>query len=457
MQGELTLKEGSRIAIIGGGPAGSFFAHFAQKWAFKKGINISLIIFDAKDFLQRGPKGCNLCAGVIAQSLSQKLEEEGIFLPEKRIINKVEGYCLHIDRQTLHLSCPENPQSRIATVFRGNGPRYSTFPENISFDDFLLTFVQDRGAQVISQPVWEIKLPEEKSKPVILSCGKREKFQKYEVDLAVGAFGVNTWMMSAIQGLGFGYKPPSTRMTFQAEFKLGQKNVSKNFGNSIHIYLPKSELLQYATVIPKGDYVTVTLIGKRNASPEILGEFLSLEEIQSKISLQKPHCFCYPKIAISPSKKPFTDRLVIIGDASFSRHYKNGLESAFLTAKIAAEVSFSYGIDKSSFSTHYYERAKKLIIRDNFYGRFLFLINDVISSLPLLTRSHLALANNTSNKAASRKIRAILWNMFTGNIPYRQIFKDLLDLRLQTALLTNTISLLIRKLKTQKLGKESER
>ena len=65
------LKDGSKIAIIGGGPAGSFFAHFAQKWSIQKGIDVSVTIFDGKDFLQRGPKGCNLCAGVIAESLNQ--------------------------------------------------------------------------------------------------------------------------------------------------------------------------------------------------------------------------------------------------------------------------------------------------------------------------------------------------------------------------------------------------
>ena len=36
MKKDLVLKDGSKIAIIGGGPAGSFFTHFAKKWAFKK-------------------------------------------------------------------------------------------------------------------------------------------------------------------------------------------------------------------------------------------------------------------------------------------------------------------------------------------------------------------------------------------------------------------------------------
>ena len=103
----LTLRDGSKIAIIGGGPAGSFFAYFAQKFALEQGIRISTTIFDGKDFLQKGPRGCNLCAGVIANSLVQKLSQEGISFPEKRIINRVNGYCLHIENESLLLTCEE--------------------------------------------------------------------------------------------------------------------------------------------------------------------------------------------------------------------------------------------------------------------------------------------------------------------------------------------------------------
>ncbi|GAF91895.1 unnamed protein product, partial [marine sediment metagenome] len=67
MKKDHILKDGSKIAIIGGGPAGSLFAHFAQKWSTQKDIDVSVTIFDGKDFLQREPKGCNLCAGVIAE------------------------------------------------------------------------------------------------------------------------------------------------------------------------------------------------------------------------------------------------------------------------------------------------------------------------------------------------------------------------------------------------------
>ena len=447
MKGNITLRDGSKIAIIGGGPAGSFFAHFAQKWIAKKGIDVSTTIFDGKDFLQRGPRGCNLCAGVIAESLNEKLKEEGIFLPEERIINRVEGYCLHVNNNDLLLSCAENDKNSIATIFRGNGPRYSTFPEIISFDDFLLSWVQERGTKVIPQPVWKIKLPKKKNNPISLLHGKKESLNEFEADLVVGAFGVNTYLMKKIQNLGFGYSPPSTLIIYQAELKLDREKVLENFGNTIHVYMPKSKAIRYATVIPKGDYITVTLIGHKDATKDFLQEFLNLEEIKKKIPLFKPQCFCYPRIVVSPSKKPFTDRLIMIGDASFSRHYKNGIETAFITAQLAAETAFGTGIGAFSFSHSYYKQAKKLIIKDNYYGQFLFSINDMISSIPLLTQSHLSLAKRKTNKGSSRKLRLILWNMFTGNIPYKDIFKIALDIRLHTSILFNTISLLFQKFK----------
>lgn len=442
MSGDLALKHGSRIGVIGGGPAGSLFAHFAQKLARRIGPEVSITIFDGKNFLQKGPQGCNLCAGVIAESLNERLEEEGIHLPESRIISHAEGYVLHTGEETLHLSWRDYLKGPISCVFRGNGPRYSSFPDVVSFDDFLLSWAQDQNTRVIPYPVWDIERPSDRHEPLVLVYGKKDRPKRFEADLVVGAFGVNTYLMDRIRRLGFGYLPPFTLKTYQAEFKLGRTPVSARFADNIHVYLPRSKTIRYATITPKGDYITLTLIGKKDATPELLVDFLKLPEIREAIPLGEPRCSCFPRIPVSPAKKPFSDKLVIIGDASFSRHYKNGLESAFFTAKLAAETVFQVGLDDRSFSRHFYRRAKDIIVDDNRYGRALFFLNDVIASMPLLARAHLSLTKKNRNTRSSEKVRYILWHMFTGNIPYRKIFRALLDIPLQISLMSHTIALL---------------
>jgi flavin-dependent dehydrogenase len=444
---DFRLKEGARIAVIGGGPAGSFFAHFARRIAARKGLDVSITIFDGKDFLESGPRGCNLCAGVIAVSLENQLEREGIRLPEQRIINRLEGYSLHIEEETLRLTCRENTTRNIATVFRGNGPRFSCFPGVISFDDYLLSAARDRETAVVSELVRGLEMPGRPAEPIALLFGDRASPRRFEADLAGCAFGVNTHFAAKVRNLGFGYRPPRTLTTYQAEIQLGEAEVKSLFQNDIHVFMPHSRRIRFATIIPKADFVTVTLIGKEDATPELAAEFFGLEEIRKVLPRAKPKCFCYPRIAVSAARRPFGQKLVLIGDAAFSRHYKNGIESAFVTARLAAEAAFDRGVDAASFSSGYLKPARKQIIRDNLYGRALFRLNDAISSVPVLARSHFDLARNSRTGPVPRRIRLLLWNMFTGEIPYRRIFAGLLDVRLLSALFLNTIVLLFRQMK----------
>lgn len=444
MAGKITLGDGARVAIIGGGPAGSFFAHFARKWAEKKGVDCRMTIFDGKNFLQPGPRGCNLCAGVISRRLEDALKEEGLVLPSKRILSRVEGYILHLGAESLSLAATEAGKRPIATVFRGNGPRFSRFPEAISFDDFLLSWAQDRGAEVIPHPVWKIGLPSQLKEKARVAFGQRDRPDYFEADLVVGAFGVNTFLINEVTRLGFGYRPPVTLRTFQAEFKLGAEEVEQRYGNKIHVYLSPSRTIRYATAVPKGDYLTVTVVGKKNIEPFVIREFFALHPLGKNLPRLKLNCLCYPQISVSAARRAISERLVLIGDASFSRHYKNGIESAYLTARLAAEAVFNLGVDARSLAKSYSRPAFDLIVKDNLYGRLLFRLNDVISSVPLLARSHLSLARSSVNPRAAVELRRILWDMFTGDTPYRDIFRRVFGYRLQIALFLNTLRNILR-------------
>jgi hypothetical protein len=72
--------------------------------------------------------------------------------------------------------------------------------------------------------------------------------------------------------------------------KLGENFIAEHFGNIIHVYMPKTKNLRYASIIPKGDFVTLSLIGKKDANREIIHEFLTLKHIHSKISPSSIHC-----------------------------------------------------------------------------------------------------------------------------------------------------------------------
>lgn len=451
MDGEISLRQGSPVAIIGGGPAGSLFAHFLLKYARQQRLSLKITIFDHKDFLKKGPPGCNLCAGIIAESLNEKLMKEGIHLPEKRIINRLDGYCLHLKKKapSLPLTCAENKINCIATVYRGCGPRFSRFPEVISFDDFLLTWAQDTGAEWQATSVTGLTFPQDPRQPVLVHYGSPSFPRTMEADLVVGAFGVNSTLLNQVTQLDFGYRPPRTLVTCQAEFKLGKKTINKLLGNFIHVYMLHTRPFKYATFIPKGDYLALTLIGRHNLSSDDLDHFLHTDEIEPTLlaALNTLSCRCFPRITISSARHPYYHRLVIIGDASFSRQYKNGLESALVTAQLAAWTAVFKGVGQNDWQENYHRLARQIIGRDNLYGRWLFHLNNLVCSVPLLTDIHFNLAKGSSgrNSPQTQRLRSILWNMFTGNIPYRQIFKNLLDLKLQIFILKESLKYLGRR------------
>ena len=77
----LFLDNGSRVAVIGGGPAGSFFTYFLFEMAERIGMELAVDIYEPRDFTKPAPHGCNMCGGILSESLVQLLATEGIDLP----------------------------------------------------------------------------------------------------------------------------------------------------------------------------------------------------------------------------------------------------------------------------------------------------------------------------------------------------------------------------------------
>ena len=444
----IQLSNNSKIAIIGGGPAGSFFANDAIREAKRLGIDIQITIFNSKDFSQRGPIGCNMSASVIAGTLHAKLTRDGIILPESIIRQEIKGYYFQTEEYGIELYKPDQTsKSSIMAVYRGNGPLYSTHTESHSFDDFLLQNVIKQGVNVIPESVLDINFPSSLDSPVTLTYGKSGQHHSMEADLVVGAFGINSNMANKVEDLGFGYKPPKTIRTCQMEIPLDPAFIKDSFKDNIQVFALGIEPFRFASMVPKGNYVTVSLVGSRDLTSNDLIDFLNHPTVRKKLphdwEMPEKFCMCLPKIVLSHSKNPFTDRLVLVGDASISRIFKNGLESAYITSQLAVRAAFEYGISSDDFARHYYKPARKLLAMDNKLGAVILAISDFVTSQNWLVKARLSYVEDKRGSWIANHLNTLLWNMVTGDAPYHKILVQALNPLFQIKLIPVTIKALV--------------
>lgn len=416
--GKLELEDGSKIAVIGGGPAGSFFSYFALDFAERMGLDLNIDIFEAKDFNSAGPPGCNHCGGIVSESLIQSLSAEGIVLPSTVIRRGIESYTLHLENGTTVIKTPLQEQ-RIASMFRGIGPRGSINGEQESFDNYLLKLCEKKGAKIIAQRVIEVN----ESKAGILVTAKNGEIKEY--DLVVGAVGLNPNTFKLFKELHPIFEPPNTTKTHICEFLLGEEVIDEYFGDSMHVFLLNLPNIKFGALIPKGKYVTMVLLGS-DINQEIVSAFLNSKSVKAcfpaDLDLESVMpCQCYPKINIKGAKSAYGNRIILIGDSASSKLYKNGIGAAYITAKAAAKTAVFEGISESAFRKHY-QPACLSLENDNLIGKFIFLVTTVIQKSPVLKKGLLNMVISEQDKKSDKRLMSsILWDTFTGSAPYKDI------------------------------------
>ncbi len=444
-----SLHPGSRISIIGGGPGGCFFAMHAIRLAEQKNLDVKISIFDNKDFLLSGHPGCNLCAGVISENLVNLLKENSINLESPKIQRKIKGYVLQTPFLKVQLPHPDRLGS-IYSVYRGNGPCFSDSYKNYSFDDALLQNVIRRGVQHIPEKVIDIKLSENPAEPVKFFTQVKSETKEYTADLIVGAFGINSQLLQKISHLGFAYRPPETVATFQAEYPMPHAWISERFRDNIIVFSYRSRRIRYVIAVPKKDFVSISIINRGDANFDDFKRFINSKMFKDYLPKGKnsvtDFCFCKPQIAISSAKNPFTNRFVLIGDASYTRIYKNGIESAFYTALYAAQTALNYGVNKKNFKKHYSRPLKKMIVRDNIFGRVMFFIYDNIVKNNFFSLVFLHAITSSPKSRKSRDLRFLVWYMFTGHKPYIKIFSQFINPFFQLFMAKSTFEIFLKKI-----------
>jgi flavin-dependent dehydrogenase len=413
----LSLDENSSVAVIGAGPAGTFFSYFLLAMAERIGSEVQLDIIESRDFTRPGPTGCNMCGGIVSESLVQTLATEGINLPSTVIQRGIDSYVLHMDVGSVKIETPLQ-EKRIGAVHRGAGPQGDREAQWDSFDGFLLKLAMDKGANLVNGRVEEISWDD--GRPAVKVRGSEPKVY----DLLVVAVGVNTATLKLFQDLDIKYVPPETTKTYICEYALGKDTIEDYLGSSMHTYLLKIPRLEFAAMIPKGEYATVCMLGKR-IDKELVQSFLNSPEVSKCLpadwDFQQEVCRCMPKINIKGSAQPFSDRLIFVGDCGISRLYKDGIGAAYKTAKAAATTAVFTGISEDAFKQRFWPACQKLE-RDNRIGKLIFSSVGLIQSFPFARRAILRMVDKEQkNKGKPQRMSTSLWDLFTGSAPYREV------------------------------------
>jgi flavin-dependent dehydrogenase len=412
-----TLQDGSRIAVIGAGPAGSMFSYFLLNMADAVALDVSVDIYEPRRFCHRGPAGCNHCGGVVSESLVQRLATEGIMLPDEVVQRGIESYTLHMDVGDVEIATPLM-EKRIAAIYRGNGPRNSEPLDTESFDGFLLQKAQEKGANVIRRLVTDMRREGER---VHIQCADQ---LSDAYDLVVLATGVNSRLMEVLEEQAQEFRRPGRTKTFICEFRIGRDVIRKHFGPSMHVFLLDIPRLEFAALIPKGDYVTLCLLGD-DIDDDLMRQFFGSPEVAKCFPggiIPSHACHCFPRINVKAAQPAYGERVVMIGDSGATRLFKDGIGAAYRTAKAAAKTAVFHGIGAESFKTHYAPLCRK-IDNDNKMGKVVFGFGSLVQKARFARRGVLRMtANEQKQVGGARRMSGVLWDLFSGSASYTDVF-----------------------------------
>jgi hypothetical protein len=131
--------------------------------------------------------------------------------------------------------------------------------------------------------------------------------------------------------------------------------------------------------------------------------------------------------------------MILIGDSASSKLYKNGIGSAYVTAKAAAKTALFEGVSEKDFQAGYQKVINKLD-RDNDLGKLIFDVTDIIQKSSILKNGLFnTVQAEQSRENNKRNLSSILWDTFTGSAPYKNIVWRALHPRVGTSFLYNMI------------------
>ncbi len=439
------LQDGATLAVVGGGPAGAFFAILAARKARALGRVLDLVIIEKNSGGRDAcpahiMEGCNYCAGGISPNLFDILNRNGIHLPEEIIEGRAGSVIVHGDWKSLELPVPRG--RTMLSVFRGTRPqnRPSRY-EN--FDAFLLDQAVNEGARLIRGEALDVSYAAS-GKPLV-RFGEPSRpggaFKTIEADFVAVASGVNQTpgmnlatdpFFRALKGALPSFRPPKVRRALICELQ-AEEEALMHMKAEVHFvqYGSRDLRIEMSSLIPKGRWITVVLLGPTidTAQPSdrlaIIERFLELPHIKRLIpggARLKPACLCFPNMTVKRSRGFLGDRIALVGDIVVSRLYKDGIFSAYTTADALSDCILNEGIGRSALMRGYGPFIRRFD-RDNRFGEVVFTLSRLTFSRPILSRIvyQAVLTELKSRARDKRRLANVLWKIASGDDSYSKI------------------------------------
>jgi len=465
-------KDRERFAVVGGGPAGSFFAIGLLREARRLNREIDVVIVEKKNAWKVAEnywwsKGCNFGAGGISPRLSTIMEQDGIHVPPETVRGEINRIWIHGMWKNIPLKVPNH--MKMFSVFRGSLPSKLRDRQR-GLDAFLLGKAVEEGARLVQGEVLEITC-QNSSVPGLRTKLKSEEVITMPTSFVAVAIGVNTRvnkgygenpLIHSIQRLNPDFVPARLRKTLVFELRISREALDKYLKNEVYFieYGSKELPLEHIALVPKGDYLTVSAIGgfvDRAALPKEALKTIKkivrlpqLERILPDISNYPVACVCSPRMTVSVAKNPYAEKLALIGDAVGSRLYKDGLYSAYLTASQLAHILMEKGINKKIL-TKEYGKTVRWLSNDNRFGKIVFRLIRLTFSTPFLSRIlYQTFATELKIKDKNKRpLGQVLWKIASGHADYREILGDMFNVRALFSVLVGGLLVTVRNIFTE--------
>ena len=393
------LRDGGRVVIIGGAPAGAGCALSLLRIAGDMGRRVHVTIIERKEFA--GEKDHNQCLGVLSPPLPSLLEHDlDLPFPSHLSRGEIREYIVHGEKERLSLNAEDYPSVALRRV---------------QFDEYMLEAARDRGAEILR--AWAVDL-DFQDQGVVIHTNEGP----LEADVVVGAFGLEERSAYMFEGKS-GYRRPKALETVVTKYHPGVEAMDK-FGLRIHAFLPALSPIEFGAITPKGNHLSIIIAGQ-SVDADLMKTFLGYPnankelvnlELAGRIDSRDLDFFTgrFPR---SIARGFYGDRYVMAGDAAgLVRAFKGkGVTAGVQTGIRAANVILTKGISNQAFHAHY-RKENRETIRDLPYGRLMRLAAIGLARLRLIdpvlraarSEPHLqeALYDAVSGRATSRHVWA---------------------------------------------------